>query len=124
MLIECSNPEEVVKEAFFLAYQNAGREMGMGVFQAKSGTTKDDVWNNVTTGAEYGGNVFKDRANKPGQAYGDYIFGRMCKLSLKWTETGVDVQESQPRTDYQAWCRVFPSYEALVRKAIENLSKS
>ena len=52
--------------------------------------------------------------------YGDYVFGRMFKLSMKFNRTAgtIQVREEAPRGDYQAWCRAYPTYKALVDAAI------
>lgn len=116
MKIEVENPEEVVKEAFWLAWQAAGREEGMGVFKAKSGATRDQVWENVVSSGDYAMSH-----NKPGDVYGDYVFGRMLKLGIKWDAKSVTVRDSEPRSDYQAWCRKYPSYWSLIEAAVASV---
>ncbi len=123
MLIECKNPEAVVKEAFWLAYQACGGPAGMGFLQTNATATKEDVWNNVRSAGDYpAGATALMKAAQPGDAYGDYVFGKMMKLGLKWTEKGVEVRDGDvPRRDYQAWCRVYATYEALVQQALSNV---
>jgi hypothetical protein len=126
--ISCRNPEAVVQEAFWLAWQACGGPLGMGVFQDRPGVTKEDVLRNIARRGDYPGlakmeaegRVFP--ANKPGEMYADYVFGRMMKLGLRWNETAVLVDEDHnPRPDYQGWSRTYPTYEALVREALKNV---
>lgn len=121
MKIETKNAAEVVKEAFWIAYQACGGPLGMGVFQARSGATKEDVWNNVQNAGDYSGCFRKQEAN---DAYGDYVFGRMMKLGLKWDESSVTCRDEAPRHDYQAWCNKYPTYQSLVEAAIKNIEYS
>lgn len=121
-ILTCDAPEAVVKRAFFLAYQAAGGPVGMGWLQAVADATEDDVWANVRSAGDYPGGAKAMGANKPGDAYGDYVFGRMMKLGLKWTDRAVCFQTGKPRHDYQAWCRAYPTYEALVKAAAESVS--
>lgn len=117
MKIECKNPEEVTRRAFYLAWQACGGTFGMGFLKNAPGSSEADVWRNVQTRGDY-----TPQEPKPGEAYGDYVFGRMMKLSVRWDETGVSVPDSEPRGDYQAWCGKYPSYKALIEAAIESLS--
>lgn len=120
--IQCANPEVVVRRAFFLAWQACGGAFNMGALQDRGpGMTEEEVWEQVYEKKDYpGGGFFSP--NRPGDVYGDYVFGRMMKLGLKWDETSVEVRDNQPRPDYQAWCKTYPTYEALVQKAIESLA--
>jgi hypothetical protein len=124
MRIACERPQEVVKEAFWLAWQACGGPLGMGWLQNKSDVTKYQVWSNVRTAGDYGkgGSVMKP--DKPGEAYGDYVFGRMMKLRIKWGLDYVEVGDGEPRIDYQAWCGKYPTYQALVEAAIASLNKT
>lgn len=117
----CANPEAVVKRAFFLAWQACGGPLGMGFLQDPGrAVTEDDVW-----GQAYGKRDYPDgntlAPNKPGDVYGDYVFGRMMKLSLKWDAEGVEFRDGSPRPDYQAWCGDYPTYPALIQAAIDTL---
>jgi hypothetical protein len=126
MRIECTNPEEVVKEAMWLGWQTCGREFGMGVFQANPNANKDAVWDCVYNRRDYpGGNTmtFSNTTNRPGKVYADYVFGRMMKVGFEWDTTSIMFRDEAPRSDYQAWSRKFPNYEALVRAAIANLTE-
>lgn len=117
MKIECAKPEAVAKRAYWLAYQ-AAHSVGMGFLQAKDQTTEEDVWKNVQAGGDYTLKVQPE----DGRVYGDYVFGRMVKLSLEWDKTGVTCNDSQPRGDYQSWCGKYPTYESLIRAAIATFS--
>lgn len=121
--IECKTPEAAVKRAFWLAWQACGGTMGAGFLQNNPNAGEDDVWNQASNRGDYpGGNAFG--SNKPGNVYGDYVFGRMMKLGLKWDETGIEFTDSAPRSDYQAWCRKYPTYQALIEAAVGELAKS
>ena len=120
MRIECKNPEAVAKRAFWLAWKACGGTEGMGFLQNNPAAGEEDVWNNARVGADYAGK----REPKTGEVYGDYVFGRMMKLTLKWNETGIEFRDAVPTRDYQAWCRKYPTYQALIEAAIAELSKS
>lgn len=122
MLIECKNPEAVVKKAFFLAYQACGSPMGMGILQARGGVSEDDVWANVREARDYGPGADKIMgSNKPGKAYGDYVFGKMMKLGIDWDDKGLTVIGQDPRPDYQSWCRKYRTYKDLIEAAIKEI---
>ena len=108
--------EDVVKTAFWLAYEACGGPMGMGVFQAKSDVDKEKVWTNINTSGDYACGH-----STPGDLYGDYVFGRMIKLSIRYhMKKGiVSVRDDKPRGDYQGWCHKYKTYQALIESAIE-----
>ncbi len=118
--VEKLSPEAVVKRAFFLAYNACGGALGMGVLQARSDATEDQVWDNIQNSGDYPGNA-KD--SKPGKAEGDYVFGRMMKLRIEYDEKEIRIPESKPCPDYQDWCKSYESYEELVFAAIKSLDK-
>ncbi len=123
MKIQTNQPEAIVKRMFWLAYQACGRAAGMGVWQARSDATEEAVWQNVRLAADYGPGADRImRSNEPGEAYGDYVFGRMMKLGVKWTEHEVELRDTEPRADYQSWCRVYPTYDKLAIAALESLT--
>lgn len=103
---------ELVKRAFFLAYNACGGSLGMGIFQARTSVTEDQVWQNVLTRGDYGGGFGNDRPERP---YGDYVFGRMMKMGCEFNESKgtVDISDSPTRWDYQGWSGVYKTYEAL-----------
>jgi len=112
---------EVVKEAFWLAYQACGSSAGMGFLQARAGVTKDQVWDNVQNDGDYQGAGH----SKPGKPFGDCVFGRMMKLSINFDpKTGViEVSDGKPSIDYQAWCHEYPTRESLVLAAADNVKE-
>lgn len=121
MKIEVKNPAEVVKEAFWLAWQACGGPHGMGAFQDNPTADKEAVWCNAYGKGDYpGGN--SGGGNKPGRVHGDYVFGRMMKLCISWTETEIDVPEGNPRPDYQSWSCKFATYEDLIEAADRNVN--
>jgi hypothetical protein len=123
--IKHAQPEEVVKEAFWLAWKACGGPLGMGAFQNRPQATKDEVWECVRSARDYGPGAAKLMgSDKPGEAYGDYVFGRMMKLELKWDSKSIEYSDSVPRGDYQAWCRQYPTYQALVEAAVKSLSET
>jgi len=109
-----SHGEAVAKAAFFLAY-SAAKVVGMGVFQARDSVTEDEVWGQV-------------RAKNPDvkAAYGDYVFGRMMKLSLRWDDDGRVTTNTTlpPSADYQSWCTEYPTFESLIEAAEGRVGKS
>ncbi len=105
--------ESVVKNIFWLAWQ-ASECLGMGRLQNKPGATIDMVWDNVVTSGDY--TVSHDR---PGEPSADYVFGRMMKLRLKYDDVSISYPDSEPRPDYQSWCRKYPTYEALINAAMK-----
>ena len=123
-MISCSDPEAVVRRAFFLAWNACRGPSGMGFLQNNPSASEEEVWQNVCDRGDYpGGPLFKGPGVRPGEACGDYVFGRMMKLRLTWTSEDVCVKDDIPRRDYQAWCAMFGTYEALVRAAIESLAQ-
>lgn len=123
MILKLKNPArtvELVRRAFFLAYNACGAAGGMGIFQARNNVTEEHVWKNVLTRGDYGGPFLSDRPERP---YGDYVFGRMMKLGCEFNEKEgtVDINDSAPRWDYQSWCSTYKTYEALFVAAATEL---
>jgi hypothetical protein len=79
---------------------NASLPMGMGFLHYQSGNnfTVDDI--------------------EDGELYFDYVQGRMVKLSIH--DLGEDEYEiaDNPTSDYQSWCRTYPTTEALVKSVL------
>lgn len=122
MKIECRNPEQVVKRMFWLAWQACGGPFNMGFLQDKPDADEEAVWSQTLNRGDYpSGNA--SGQNKIGDAYGDYVFGRMMKLSVKWDDASVNVRDGVPRHDYQAWCVRYPTYASLVQAAIASLDQ-
>lgn len=122
MRIELTNGqigEQVTKRAFYLAWRACRGPLGMGVFQDKPDATEEDVWANIHIAGDYLSTSF---ASKPGEAYGDYVFGRMMKLNIRYGDDYVVVPDGGPRLDYQAWSPKYPTYDALIKASIESLA--
>ena len=115
----CENPERVARRAFYLAWRACHSPTGMGVFQDRPVATEIDVWDNVRNRGDYGG---AGGGDKPGEVYGDYVFGRMMKLGLQWDADGVSFRADRPTRDYQAWSAVYPTYVELITAAIADLT--
>lgn len=114
--------EAVVKRAFFLAWIACGRPMGMGILRDRPNSTEEDVWRNVQESGDY--DFRRGSSGDPGCAYGDYVFGRMMKLTLRYGADWVEFADSTPRPDYQSWCIKYPSYRALIDEAIAGLKQA
>jgi len=112
--------EQVAKRAFWLAWQACGGPLGMGFLQNRPDATEEDVWVGARSAYDYVGY----KCNKPGEVTGDYVFGRMMKLHIEFTEDTVSTRDSMPTYDYQAWCRMYPSYDALIDAAANDLGAS
>lgn len=113
---------DVVKRAMFLAYEACGGPLGMGVFQARNGVTEDDVWKNVTTNGDYAGNFAPKVCEEHGAAKGDYVFGRMMKLSCNWEGSDLTYSKNNPTLDYQGWCHKYKTYDKLFSTALEQVT--
>lgn len=110
--------QEVVKQFFWIAYCACGGTSGMGFLQDRSGVNADAVMRNVLSSGDYPGGGFG--RNDPNRPYGDYVFGRMMKTGLTINGDTIEVRDDKPRRDYQGWCRVYDSYEALLQAACQN----
>ncbi len=111
--------EVVTKRAFWLAWNACGNCFGRGFLQDNPNATENDVWHNICTAGDYPGR----QNEKPGEAYGDYVFGRMMKLVIHYGQDWVEISDNTPRSDYQAWCRKYPTYQSLIDAAIDDLKK-
>lgn len=115
--IKTDDPERLVTRIFWLAWQAVGRPFGMGLLQDSPEATEIDVWRNAHGSEDYAGS-----RNKPGDVYGDYVFGRMLKLGIKYDEDTIALPDSKPELDYQAWCNKYPTYQSLADAAVESLA--
>ena len=109
--------EAIVKRMFWLGWNACGGPLGMGFIQDKPETTEDQVWEGVQSASDYPG----PGHSKPGKAYGDYVFGRMMKMMVAYTEDSIELNDFEPQADYQAWCVKYPTYRALAQAAIDEL---
>lgn len=114
--------EQVAKRAFWLAWQACGGPFGMGVLQDRPAATEDEVWVGARGAHDYV--LCSAKRSKPGEATGDYVFGRMMKLRIEFTEDTISTRDSMPTYDYQAWCHMYPSYDALIDAAAKDLGAS
>lgn len=122
MRIECRNPEAVVKEAFWLAWQACGGPRGMGIFQDKPDATKEEVWDNIERKGDYP-NPHGMATIRTERMYADYVFGRMMKVGFEYDETAVAVPDWEPTPGYQGWCHLYPTYQSLIEAAISALNR-
>lgn len=109
--------EQVAKRILFLAYQ-ASQVVGMGHFQKKDGVSEQEVWEQCYDARDYGGFGPK---GKPGRLSADYVFGRMMKLGITWTEGSVCVPGERVSPDYQSWCTVYRTADDLIAAALLDL---
>lgn len=117
--IEGASGEAVAKRAMWLAWQACGGPLGMGFLHDRPNATEDEVWVGARGAADYEGSVVKQ--SQAGEAHADYVFGRMMKLSLEYTEDTISFRDEAPTQGYQAWCGVFPSYMSLIEAAAHDL---
>lgn len=103
-------PMEVfIKRLFYVAYK-ASVVLGAGFIRAINDATEDEVWKNVTTNGDYAMNF-----NKPNDLNADYVFGKMMKLGVKFTEKEFEITRGDnPRYDYQSWVLIYPTVDKLI----------
>ncbi len=121
--VDADHVEDVVKRMFWLGWQACGGPLGLGFLQNTPGADEGQVWDNVASHGDYPGTIgaLSDDDGKK-SVKGDYVFGRMMKLSVSWSPDGtIVVSDNAPRADYQAWCREYETCEALCNAAIESL---
>ena len=116
------DPEAVVKEMFWLAWQACGGPLGMGMFQDNPAADKESVWKNVYDAGDYPGGKKMAGFRRNGGAYGDYVFGRMMKLYIELDAESLEFSDNAPRIDFQSWCGKYPTYEALYDAAVKSLA--
>lgn len=104
--------EDIVKRMFWLAWLAAGSPVGMGFLRDNPNAGEDDVWENVMGGGDHAICRYG-----PGDTYGDYVFGRMLKLKIRWDDKSITLPRYQPNPAYQAWCLEYPTYESLLQAA-------
>jgi hypothetical protein len=113
--------EKVAKEMLWLAWNACSGPIGMGWMQDCPDAQKDDVWDRANGAGDYGG-VSSKRAG-PNQVHGDYVYGRMMKITFEYGDEFIEFQESKLSPDYQAWCRKYPTYSDLTNAALNSLKK-
>ncbi len=112
----------LVRAAYWLAWQACGGTLGAGVLQDRPTATADDVWSGIMNASDYLGDYDGRiaRAAAQGDFYADYVFGRMMKLTIYIRDGAVVTSTDTPRPAYQAWCRKYPTYDALIVAAAES----
>jgi hypothetical protein len=105
--------EQIALRMMNLAFR-ASSAMGMGFLHfVPDQKTEDSTFKDGIT-TDYRGDS---------SLYGDYIQGRMVKLSIGWNDKGVKVTEELPRADYQSWSTTYSTYEDLYNSAVKELEE-
>lgn len=110
----------LVKRMYWLAWQACGGPLGMGALQDHPQATEEEVFVNVVQSEDYA-IQFKDL--EAGEAYADYVFGRMMKLGVKFNRVvgTVTLFDRVPSIDYQAWCGKYRTERSLLESAATDL---
>ena len=113
--------EQLLKRIFFMLYSACGGPAGMGFLQARKDATEEDVWKNVTTGADYPGDRGEQEFAR-GQVYGDYVFGRMMKWGVKLDpeKNSFTIHKEEFDPEYQGFARTYRSNEAILDAAMKS----
>jgi hypothetical protein len=107
----------VAKRMVYLAWQKSRCE-GMGIFQDRGPQNEDAVWKQAYDRGDYP----CGRINmEDGSCNADYVFGRMMKLYLQFTDNTVEFNDGAARSDYQSWAYKYPTFEVLFDAAMESL---
>jgi len=113
--------EQFVKRMFYLAWQ-ASSVVGMEALHNRGEQDEETVWKNVFDRGDYPrGNTIPGFANKPGMVHGNYVFGRMMKLNVRWGEDGTITTTDGYRWDCQSFCRQYQTPRELAIAAQESL---
>ena len=92
--------------------------MALAVNASNPGGPQSLGWFQYAPEKTYTAEDFKDN-DITRDAYLDYVDGRMVKLSMRHMADGTwDCPDHEPRSDYQSWVRVYPTYQALVDAAV------
>jgi hypothetical protein len=123
MRVELKNEKQAkqfVKRMVFLAYNACRPASGLGMLQASrlsdTAPTEEQVWR-----CAYNQEDYPSRHGASNEVFCDYVFGRMMKWSCKWEGSTVIIHDKKFTPDYQSFCRVYSSNEALVKAALESL---
>lgn len=110
--------EQLAKRMFKLAWDACGGPQGLGFLQDRgSAVTEDQVWERAVGAGDYSGTF----SAKKGQAYGDYVFGRMMKLYFEFGDSFVQGGNGAWRRDYQSFCGKYPNFQSLAKAAAKSL---
>lgn len=105
-----------IKRLFYVAWQ-ASVTLGMGRIQANPAATEADVWRNIWHAGDYPVRV---TPAQPGVVNADYVFGKMMKLAVTFTETMFSVTHGEaPRYDYQSWALIYPNVDKLIDAVVK-----
>jgi hypothetical protein len=118
-IVPAEKTTDVVKRMFYIAWKACGGPMGMGFLRDRGpAQSEDEIWANVCNAGDYPGQRTFD-PGKSGEAYGDYVFGRMMKMGVGFNpSTGaITTRDSELRIDYQSWCMAYPTYRVLLDAA-------
>lgn len=93
--------EDVVKRILFICYSRTNFPTGMGILQVRNGATEQQVFDGAYHKTDYPGGRIGIRDENSLDA--DYVFGRMMKIRLAWTDSTVSISPDSFRFDYQSW---------------------
>ena len=122
------DPVHVAKRAYYLAWDNAGPPVGMGILQDRPGSKEDEVWAAVCGSADYPGDFKSAKQNRDGSltVEGDYVFGRMMKLRMRITEDAIEVMDHGRPFDvqYSGFAFKYGDADELISAAIQSLESA
>jgi hypothetical protein len=117
--VEGIDAETLAKRIMFTAWKACGGPFGMGFLQDRgSSIPEEDVIKNIQTRGDYPG----CRKQEIGKMYADYVFGRMMKTTIHFSNGEIEVTPDDPQPDYQGWMRVYSSVQELVDAAVETFN--
>ena len=116
------SPDTIVPRMLFLAYQASG-VFGMGRLQVRDNMTERDVLINVLFAGDYFDNGPLPGWHPKGGLSADYVFGRMMKLTIRWTGDEIEVDDRRLDPEYQSWSTTYPTYRHLYDDALESLRR-
>jgi len=114
---------DLVRRMFYLAYNACGTTSVLGFLQAQSNASEDDVWNNVMTRGDYPGGSAFSNIKKDNEAHGDYVFGRMMKLNVRFDKDAgtIEISDRKPDIDYNRWAMKYNSHIDLAKDAASQI---
>lgn len=117
--------EQFISRAFYLLYLACGREVGMGVFQARAGATEKDIYDNVVSRRDYcfsSGDVErnKEKTFTNGNFYGDYVFGRMMKWGCQLDNDVITLRNGPYYPDSQGFAYKYDSPAAITQAVMDS----
>ena len=120
--INGTDRKKLLKRIFFLLYEAAGSPRGMGILQARSDATEEDVWRNVRRMGDYPGDFGKKEYEK-GRVYADYVFGRMVKwgIELRKDEDELKIVKEEFDPEYNGFFSTYKNNQEILDAAFESL---